>query len=164
MKRYSATCSIPKTTSTSSRRLYLAPSSGRNSVGTLLYDIELLFPHLQNERERFEHSIRARPFIPLRSPTCRENRPLQRYSRSRVGEKAVSFLHDEDAGICPLYPPVQPDTRFLARQRNMPIGLGRIETLPATFVDTPRKHRRRYRHSPFGPLRTDRRVDIPQRK
>ena len=141
-------------------RLFLAPSSGRNSVGTMLHDIEQLFPHLQNDRERFEYSVRTRPLIPFRSPICRENRPLQRHSRGWVGEKAVFFLHDEDTRVCPFYSAVQPDTRFLARQRDMPIGLDCIETLSATFGDTTRKYRRRYCHSPLGSLRTDRRVDI----
>ena len=141
-------------------RLFLAPSSGRNSVGTMLHDIEQLFPHLQNDRERFEYSVRTRPLIPFRSPICRENRPLQRHSRGWVGEKAVFFLHDEDTRVCPFYSAVQPDTRFLARQRDMPIGLDCIETLSATFVDTTRKYRRRYCHSPLGSLGTDRRVDI----
>ena len=77
-----------------------------------------------------------------------------------MGEKAVFFLHDEDTRVCPFYSAVQPDTRFLARQRDMPIGLDCIETLSATFVDTTRKYRRRYCHSPLGSLRTDRRVDI----
>ena len=160
MKKYFATCSTPKTTSTSSRPINLAPSSGRNSVGTMFHDIEQLFPHLQNDRERFEYSVRTRPLIPFRSPICRENRPLQRHSRGWVGEKAVFFLHDEDTRVCPFYSAVQPDTRFLARQRDMPIGLDCIETLSATFVDTTRKYRRRYCHSPLGSLRTDRRVDI----
>ena len=81
-------------------------------------------------------------------------------ARGWVGEKAVFFLHDEDTRVCPFYSAVQPDTRFLARQRDMPIGLDCIETLSATFVDTTRKYRRRYCHSPLGSLRTDRRVDI----
>lgn len=88
----------------------LLPAPGRDTHRSLLHDLERLLPHLQDDRERHEHTLRPRPVVRLCGPTRRENRPLRRHPRSCLGETSLPLRNDEDTGLCPLHTPAQPGT------------------------------------------------------
>ena len=50
-------------------RLPTAAAPGRDTHRSLLHDLERLLPHLQDDRERHEHTLRPRPVVRLCGPT-----------------------------------------------------------------------------------------------